>query len=292
MRGKLSNPTWASGGDFYTAISKTSNRRAFTLLEVLIVGALLLVIMGFSAPALHRMHLRSRLESAAKSLQNELYSTRLLAMQSATPYVFRYQGESGVYEILPKSVYDSFFSEAADSGTDSGLAPARGVGTGVVSFSESLEENAFDSDAGFVEDSVDPMVFGPESPALPQSPPGTPESGDSAGSIGGQYRRTLPNRFVFGAVAVPSRAYGNSDPSTDLPQIQAVGTGPVDFGIGESEQSSKTTSWSPPILFYPNGRTSSGSLEIRNSGEIPYRIEITLRGLTGSAQLGAIQIDD
>ncbi len=43
--------------------------------------------------------------------------------------------------------------------------------------------------------------------------------------------------------------------------------------------------WSPPILFFPNGRTSQATLEIRTTDGYEYRETLFLRGLTGTASM-------
>ncbi len=44
--------------------------------------------------------------------------------------------------------------------------------------------------------------------------------------------------------------------------------------------------WSAPILFFPNGRTSDA--RIRLGGRRSYRIEVTLRGVTGTVTVGKL----
>jgi len=45
--------------------------------------------------------------------------------------------------------------------------------------------------------------------------------------------------------------------------------------------------WGPPIVFLPNGRTSNARLKLISPQQ--FSIEITLRGLTGTAQIGTLQ---
>jgi type II secretory pathway pseudopilin PulG len=44
--------------------------------------------------------------------------------------------------------------------------------------------------------------------------------------------------------------------------------------------------WSAPILFYPNGRTSDA--RVRLKGRRGYRMEVTLRGVTGAVSVGKL----
>ena len=48
--------------------------------------------------------------------------------------------------------------------------------------------------------------------------------------------------------------------------------------------------WAAPILFYPNGRTSNA--RIRLEGRRGYRIEVTLRGITGAVTVGKLEWDE
>jgi hypothetical protein len=45
--------------------------------------------------------------------------------------------------------------------------------------------------------------------------------------------------------------------------------------------------WSPPVIFYPNGRTFNA--RIRLAGAANYYVDVTLRGLTGAAKVGRIE---
>ena len=215
---------------------------AFTLLELSIVMALILVLVALTAPWLKRVQVRSALKSAAQNLQGELYTTRLGAMKSGEAYLFRYQSQTGVYEILPKKVYDALNPEPLDS-----QYVTRSVGTPV------NQEN-------------------------------------TTGNRGGEpfstlaYRKSLPNRFTFGMV---KPVYESPHPDA----VRSVGT-----GIGSSLTPFPDFSepaqpvWSEPIFFFPNGRTSNGSLELLTVGNDRFQIELTLRGLTGTARLGEITI--
>ena len=115
-------------------------RRAFTLLELLIVLALILVISGISVASFQRMMARSRFKAGVVEIQIDLHKARLLAMQTGTPYIFRYAPGSGVYEIAPlnalqEAIYRQY--EATDL-TDAFGGDALGG---------SLTETAFGTDA-------------------------------------------------------------------------------------------------------------------------------------------------
>ncbi len=210
---------------------------AFTLLELLIVMVLVVAIMALAAPWLKRVWVRSTLKSAAQTLQGELYTTRLDAMKSGEAYLFRYQSQTGVYEILPKKVYDALHSETPDS-----PYATRSVGTPLDQ--ERLPDEQFSTLA---------------------------------------YRKSLPNRFTFGTV----KPILNPGETLEIDVTRTVGT---DLHSFPSFSEPTQPVWSEPILFFPNGRTSNGSLEILTVGNYRFQIELTLRGLTGTARLGEITI--
>ena len=83
-------------------MSRRPARRAFTLLEMLIVLALLAMFAAFSWPALRSSLRNSRLRDAAKVVRSELAKTRLRAIETGTPQQFRYQPGTGHFEIAPQ----------------------------------------------------------------------------------------------------------------------------------------------------------------------------------------------
>ncbi|MBR5243694.1 MAG: prepilin-type N-terminal cleavage/methylation domain-containing protein [Thermoguttaceae bacterium] len=115
-------------------------RRAFTLLELLIVLALILVISGISVASFQRMAARSRFKAGVVEIQVDLHKARLLAMRTGTPYIFRYAPGSGVYEIAPLNALQEAIYRQYDS-TD--LTDALGGDA----LGGSLTETAFGTDA-------------------------------------------------------------------------------------------------------------------------------------------------
>ncbi len=76
-------------------------RRAFTLLELLLVLALITAISALSVASYRRQYARAQFKSAVVALQIDLNRTRLLAMRTGEAYLFRYVPGSSVYEIAP-----------------------------------------------------------------------------------------------------------------------------------------------------------------------------------------------
>lgn len=79
-----------------------SLRKGFTLLELLVVLAILGLLIGMSWPSVHRLMSRSRVKEAAKQVRTELGEARLKAIESGTPQVFRFQPGTGFFEVRPK----------------------------------------------------------------------------------------------------------------------------------------------------------------------------------------------
>ena len=143
---------------------------AYTLLELLIVLGLIVLIVGIGFPAVHRMFIHGELKAGVRQLQSELYRTRLEAMKSGKPYVFRCEIGTANFEIVPKAIFDQRQQEQAGLG-------ATAVG------SELLGGNT---------DFDDPFAAGPMEPV--EMVVATP-SGDI-------YRKTLNGNIIFAPAPV------------------------------------------------------------------------------------------
>jgi len=177
------------------------SRAAFTLLELLIVLAVLAGLAALSWPAVRGLLAKSELQSAAKQVRAALAKARLDAMESGTARQFRYQPGMGRFEIAALAA----------------LAEER-------------------SDAGSL----------------------APDDRDSGAAV----QNWLPSgvRFEESAAA--------GEPASSAGLVGAPGE----------------ESWSTPILFFPNGRTSNAKIRLR--GRRDYQIDLSLRGVTGSVVMG------
>jgi prepilin-type N-terminal cleavage/methylation domain-containing protein len=72
-------------------------RRAYTLMELLIVLAVLTTVIGLAIPSLRNFSQRGYLQDAARQLRGQLLAARLQAIGSASSRFFFYQPESGIY---------------------------------------------------------------------------------------------------------------------------------------------------------------------------------------------------
>jgi len=108
-------------------------RRGYTLLEMLIVVAVVLALVSLSWPALRRPLAKSKLRDAARQLRVALARARIEAIQSGTAQQFRYRPGTGHFEVAARS--------AAEGG--GGFTP--------VAFEGSGEEQSVASDLAYEE---------------------------------------------------------------------------------------------------------------------------------------------
>ena len=81
------------------AARRQSQHRAFTLLEVLLVLAIVLIISGVAAVALKRPLIRQRLRSAADAVRSEWCRARVDAMKTGHTFAFRYRVRGDRYRL-------------------------------------------------------------------------------------------------------------------------------------------------------------------------------------------------
>lgn len=123
-------------------------RRAFTLLELLTVLALILVISGISVASFQRMMTRSRFKAGVIEIQIDLHKARLLAMQTGTPYIFRYAPGSGVYEIAPLNALQEAIYRQYDSTDLTDAFGGDALGGSLTETAFGTESTALATDAG------------------------------------------------------------------------------------------------------------------------------------------------
>ncbi|MBN2292893.1 MAG: prepilin-type N-terminal cleavage/methylation domain-containing protein [Pirellulales bacterium] len=202
----------------------TPQRRAFSLMELLIVLAILAVIVGMSWPALQKPWHKSRLNSAAKKLQSELGRARVAAIESGSVQQFRYQPGTPRFA----SQAGMTIALTSDSRTDLDAAVSS------------------DSDQQYLDTmEMDKLVID-----------------------------ELPSGVIF---QDPNATEHDNVSSDEFSEDQTV-----DMSSGDEGQ----MPWSKPITFYPNGRVTGG--RIRLADRHGYYIDVTMRGLTGTAKIGSV----
>ena len=95
------------------AICNSFPRCAFTLVEVLLTLALLVIISGVTWIALQRPLARQRLRSAVDAVRSEWCQARVDAMRSGHTYAFRYLVRGDRYHLGPQAAPSAADSSAA-----------------------------------------------------------------------------------------------------------------------------------------------------------------------------------
>jgi prepilin-type N-terminal cleavage/methylation domain-containing protein len=74
-------------------------RRGYTLMELLIVVAVLATVVSLAVPSLRKLSQRGQLQDAARQLRGQLLAARLQAIESASSTLFYYQPNTGAYMV-------------------------------------------------------------------------------------------------------------------------------------------------------------------------------------------------
>ena len=202
-------------------------RRGYSLIELLLVLAVLVLVAAMATPAVLTVLEGQKLRKAGDQMRTEWARSRNMAMKNGRLYMFRYKLGLDEYEIRPWYAAD-----------------------------DALESSS----------SVSPLdAAGPQPGTAAALPPGAAQP-LGTGSVFTPYKK-LPEGilFAFGEAQVDNRAA-----SVDT-EIAAQG---VD-------------GWSLPILFYPDGSSSTARLTLVNKRQ--QYVSLDLRGLTGLAQISDLQ---
>ena len=298
-----------------------SRATGVTLLELLIVMSILVVMAGLGLPQVLLMVERSRLTSAAKELQAELNRTRLESMKSGEPLVFHFELGTGNYEIMSKQEYDLRFPPQQFSqfpipgmGMDMGgmMSPGMMSDTGqpqqaAGSIAPSLSDRGGASLSDLVASSPQRSLsdYGGNAPSLADlGPPssltdlfGEPDLQQIAAIPVSKFRpvyKTLPHSLRLQASGFGLQ--GGSGLQTSDFGLQETGFGgqPPGFEMQTSgfpeARSLKPEAYSEPIFFFPNGRTSNAIFSVCSTTGKGYYMDVSLRGLTGTARLGDLEV--
>jgi len=107
---------------------RRASLRAFTLLEMLVVLAILVVITATGYPALRGSLEKSRLREAAKQIRIELSRARVAAIESGVIWQLRFQEGGAVFELMR--------AQPADDGQAISFEQEDESATGVTTFGE------------------------------------------------------------------------------------------------------------------------------------------------------------
>lgn len=248
--------------------SAIGESRGYTLVELLVVLALLSLLAGLTIPRFHQSSGRSHLRQAAQQLARDLTTGRLLAIDHGCNYVVRHQPIGSRYAILPQhqvSLQSTSQGDLTPPATDAQErdidppAPARAEtadsATRVTQLRPSIQQRALTQQRTY-DDSIneelptDVVFAGADMADFQQGAP-TPNARPNLAS------RTMPSS----AVDEEKAAF----PTQDLLNL----------------------SWKNALVFYPDGRSESGEVTLQAAnGDV---VRLTIRGLTGGVTIGPIE---
>src|SRR5947209_20230643 len=89
-------------------------RAGYTLLELSIVAALILVIAGLTLPSITSMFASARLDAAGDMIRARMNDARSMAMEQGKPFRFAYVPGSGKFQIAADD--SDLWNSVSDSG--------------------------------------------------------------------------------------------------------------------------------------------------------------------------------
>jgi prepilin-type N-terminal cleavage/methylation domain-containing protein len=98
--------------------ARHERRRGFTLVEVLVVMAILVLIAAIALPLIRKPLVRREVQSAADSVRTKMFHARIGAMRSRHVYTFQYQPGSGSYRVSPQDQPSA--AQPTDDATNTG----------------------------------------------------------------------------------------------------------------------------------------------------------------------------
>jgi prepilin-type N-terminal cleavage/methylation domain-containing protein len=120
------------------------SRRGFTLLELLLVLAILAVLAGFAVPTFESMVSSRRIQQSVDKLQNELLEARVEAMKTGQAQVFRATIHGDSYSITPwlSGNEDRDAAAGATVMTAGGVVETERTATGAVAASSGVASDS------------------------------------------------------------------------------------------------------------------------------------------------------
>jgi prepilin-type N-terminal cleavage/methylation domain-containing protein len=236
----------------------------YTLLEILLVLALMVIIASLAAVNLRGGAKQRRLKTAADQIRTMWAQTRNQAIKTGRVQVFHYAPQSRQYFTITQQSLDDPALLAGGSLAMNGQA-APGLGAG------GFGAGGFGAGGGGA--GAGGRAIGPSSmsSSLEQSI-GTPMK-----------RRQLPEdvRFLGAEVRIDQRSSFQLNEAVD-PAILANDP----FAFSSSAVEEMPQQWGIPIYFYPDGTSSSAELMLVNDRQ--QVVSVFLRGLTGAARVGMV----
>ncbi len=192
-------------------------RTAFTLLELLIVLALMTTLFGLGYATFRRQYARAQFKNGVFELQVDLTRTRLLAMRTGTPYLFRFAPGTGIYEIAPvEALQEAIYRQNGDFGDSEFSDGSVGGSLGGVPGDSALGANGgYGFDGTAVASRFADDLFSPENVAADWA----------------RYRGTAANGFAAGGFDASASVVGGSLSAAPIPTADAT-WGAVELSTG------------------------------------------------------------
>ena len=261
-------------------------RRAYTMLELVIVLAIIATLAAVSFPTLMRPLTKSRVQEAAQELSRVVLKTRVRAMETGCEHRLRWRPGTGEYEV----------TEVRQ------LVAERHLGA------TSPQNNAS-------------TARNPSTARRPAATPGHHQQASSGRSEGTSKDR--PAHADKPRVSQPYRLHDRlvadvrfkqehhefdqrlNQQNQAIRQLARINASPQQAANDHREQDSRTPDprrndrhrhghqhfhlpWSEAITFYPDGRTDSASWTLRSNDN--YLIDVRLRGMTGTVQVSSARL--
>ncbi|MGL6227176.1 MAG: pilus assembly FimT family protein [Thermoguttaceae bacterium] len=239
----------------------------YTLMEVMIVLAIILIITSVSLPILSNSLSNYRLKKAADLLRSEWTDLRIQAMEQGQIFCFR--GMVGGNRFLVDRVLDVHFTAALRVGDEARRGDFDGS-------PQSIEGNSL-LELGFTGEPDDFFVRDPS---------------DINEYNGARYVVLPEGVFISDVLAVPDERaafYLGFTVGEDENQMQEDPVLNRNTRFGETRDR-EGIAWSVPIFFFPDGTTSTAAALLKNGSD--RCLEVRLRGLTGSTAIGDIALPE
>ncbi len=236
----------------------------YTLLELVIVLAIIGVLAAISMPALMRPWSRSQVQQAAQELTRDLLTARMSAMREGKPYQFRWRERTGEYEIVAWQDLRQ---------------PTPGP----------FERQSLPRATGTAHSPTDPAThsIGSQPDSRIIADPKMQTRGPVANARGRIIGR-LANDVVFAPQESSSMTPADRSPIRPMNDQPAPSTGRESIlPSRDVQQQPMAGPWSEPIWFFPEGRSSSAELTLRDADG--YTIRVSLRGMTGTITVGVVK---
>lgn len=147
----------------------TRRRQGYTLVELMIVLAILVMVMSLAVPSFRRLARRSDVQDSARQLRAELMRARLQAIESGRPQFFQYQAGTGAYQVVPAADANLTAADSTEPDQLDGVASlsvessaeSTTLHEGVVFVDPSLERGETFATNDAANEWSDPVIFYP-----------------------------------------------------------------------------------------------------------------------------------